>query len=268
MHGVTIKVDYLSGHLCSLITLYPTETVSGFRRTLANHLKEPACWEKVKDIKGGLAPENIILANDTGILFGHHTLAHYFPDFEQLVACNGHLVLTMLLRSGRSAKKMRWLMAHGPVTLLKDNDTGHFRYFVTDMLPRWHMLSKSIDHWDYEMVTRLVTGSPANYHLLPAKFKQCPDIAMVVLAQDGLALARMPASLRANKDVVVVAVTQNRDAYWMASGQLRLHPQVLRSSTLRPARTCSQELPPLTALSVTVRPAQTRSQELPCFTAS
>lgn len=219
--------------LCSCMVLSLAETVSGLRRTLARHLQEPACKQRVQNImhelniRGKLHPGRLSLVYDNGsvngsrTLFGHYNFVHYmqFIDIEQQVALHGHLVLQVCLRSKKNALKMRWLMRQGPLTLPPAGDTGRF---------------SDLDHWDGEMIARLVMRNPANYRLLPIKFKMCPDIAMVVLAKNGLALIEMPEALRANKPVVLVAVAQNRQAFGMASEQLRLDPEVLEKASTDP----------------------------------
>lgn len=267
----SVMFDHMSGHLCSLGIYGLSGTVSDLRQVLAKTLNEPACEERVKDIGRGhfspgsirLVQKNLADPTDPKTLFGHYSLAHYWPDIEEQVAKHGHWVLTVALRSGRNAKRMQFLLDQEPVTLVQDNEDyhrGHLRYFVTWRLPRLHIWAKNwLDHWDDEMASRLVIGSPGNYHLLPDKFKVVPEIAIIVLAQDALALARMPASLRSNLDVVMFAITQNRNAFWMASGDLRGHPRVRELFRQMPPQILGQDLTTYSIMSpcqATVGPCQ------------
>ena len=250
----TVMFDHMSGPLCSLEVLSLNETVSGLIQVLANTLNEPACKERTQDLGVKwffpglirLIQDNPADPSDPKTLLGHYSLAHYWPDIEKQLSQRDHWVLMVALRSGRNAKRMQFLLDQQPVTLTQDDEdyvTGHLRYFVTHKIPRLYIVAKNrLCHWDVEMVSRLVIGTPGNYHLLPDKFKVVPEIAMVVLAQDALLLRRMPACLQGNLDVVMFAITLNRNAYWSASEDLRVREQVMELFKQKPPQVHSQDL--------------------------
>ena len=71
------------------------------------------------------------------------------------------------------------------------------------------------------MVAMLVIKNAANYDILPGMFKEQVDIARVVLAQDGMALRLMPATIKGNKLLVMLAISQNRQAFYFGTMELQ-----------------------------------------------